>query len=159
MKHPLRKPVRRVRTKREYAPTRSAIARHFTAYPVIGLPFKVRVYISPTRRHMQKAAEFITGFPDPEDFHGMVRHYMSKVTGRYVVRPRHVVADMFLNASDLRHNANEIIAHECGHAGMAWARLCKANLSTMDGEEVLCYAIGVLHKQIIGFGYGMGIWK
>lgn len=90
---------------------------------------------------------------------GLVQHYFSRATGRYVVRPGQLIAQMFLNATDLRTHPGEIIAHECTHAGMAWARLRKANLARMPGEEVLCYAVGRMVPQVNRICYTMGIFR
>ncbi len=90
---------------------------------------------------------------------GLVQHWLSRVDGRYVVRPQLMVARMYLNMDDLRKQPGEIIAHECTHAGMAWARLQKANLDHMPGEEVLCYAVGKMVEQVNRIGHAIGIWK
>jgi hypothetical protein len=89
---------------------------------------------------------------------GLVQRYSSRVTGRPVVRPGLVFARMYLNAKDLRERPSEIIAHECAHAGMAWAELRKADLSKMPGEEVMCYAVGVLTAQVNSIAHRTGVW-
>ncbi len=149
-----REPARRVT-----GPTRSAIARRWLIKPDLDKPFVVELYISPTRKHMHTAANHIDGQNERPDFAGMVRHYSSRATGRKVVLPGQIIAKMFLNADDIRKNGGEIVAHECTHAGMAWSRLRKAQLSVMPGEEVLCYAVGVLAKQVNRICYKMGIWR
>jgi hypothetical protein len=90
---------------------------------------------------------------------GAVRSYSSKTNGRNVVRPGHVIASMYLNVADMHRNGGEIISHECTHAGMAWARLRNANLARMVGEEVLCYAVGRMTKQVIRIGHMTGAWQ
>lgn len=65
---------------------------------------------------------------------------------------------MFLNVRDLRDRPSEIVAHECAHAAMAWARLQHARLWRMDGEEVLCYAVGHLVKQVNRVCFAHGVW-
>lgn len=55
---------------------------------------------------------------------------------------------MFLNAADLGVAPAEIVAHECGHAAMAWARQQKSNLKQGEGEEVMCYALGRMTQTL-----------
>ena len=92
------------------------------------------------------------------DCMGLVRHWFSRVSGRYTIRPRGMVARMYLNVADLKNKPGEIISHECTHAGMAWARLRRANLREMDGEEVLCYAVGAMVRQVNTACYAHGVW-
>lgn len=95
------------------------------------------------------------------DTEGLVRTYWNRVSGRQVTRPAaqgRVVARMFLNLHGLRKRPSEIVAHECAHAGMAYARHCRANLSVMPGEEVLCYAVGRLVKQLNRVCYAHRVW-
>lgn len=146
--------------KRSKLPARCAIGRRWLVKPDRSKPFCVELFISPTRKHMHRVMLAKCGIEERDPrCAGLVRHYFSTVTGRYVVRPGQIIARMFLNAADLRATPGEIIAHECTHAGMAWARLRKAKLSGMDGEEVLCYAVGVMVAQVNHIGYSMGIWK
>jgi hypothetical protein len=90
---------------------------------------------------------------------GLVRHWTSKIGARHIVRPGMIIARMYLNVPDLRAKPGEIVSHECTHAGMAWARLRKANLRVMPGEEVLCYAVGRMVAQVNSIGYAMGVWQ
>lgn len=68
-------------------------------------------------------------------------------------------ARMFLNVKDLKARPSEIVAHECGHAAMAWARLQRANLRQMLGEEVMCYALGRLVAQVNRVCFASGAWS
>lgn len=89
---------------------------------------------------------------------GLVKHYTDSITGAFVYRPGGMVARMYLNVRDLRERPSEIVAHECGHAAMAWARLRGANLRRMPGEEVMCYALGRLVSQVNRCCYASGVW-
>lgn len=89
---------------------------------------------------------------------GLVKHYTDSITGAFVYRPRGMVARMYLNTKDLRERPSEIVAHECGHAAMAWARLRGANLRRMPGEEVMCYALGRLVSHVNRCCYAAGVW-
>lgn len=136
-------------------------ARVFRVYPSDSASLVVEVHISRTQRHMR--GEIIRFSPSGEkdgfvDTAGLVRTYYDMITGRQVVRPGGVIARMFLNAQDLRARPSEIVSHECTHAGMAWARHKKANIGVMPGEEVLCYAVGLLVKQVNRVCYAHGVW-
>jgi hypothetical protein len=63
-----------------------------------------------------------------------------RLTGKFAV--------MWLNADDVRANPAEVVSHECVHAAMRHAMNRKADLSHMDGEEVLAYTQGCLFRQI-----------
>jgi len=145
--------------KRQRLALRDARATIHYVHPDPDMPHVVQLFMSPTRQHMratiyQKEGDW-AACPRTA---GMVRHYNSKVTGRHVVRPGLIIARMFLNAVDLRRNGMEIISHECGHAGMAWARLRSANLRHMEGEEVMCYAVGRMARQVNWIGQAHKIW-
>lgn len=151
--------AKRQQVKRIQVPTRAAWARRWLIQPEPGKPFSVELFISPTRKHMHRIIGMKTGNAERDRrCMGLVQHYFSRVTGRYVVRPGQRIAQMFLNAADLRCQPGEIISHECTHAGMAWARLRKANLASMPGEEVLCYAVGRMVPQVNRICYSMGIF-
>lgn len=122
------------------------------------MPYVVQVFISPSPRHMYATVQFMGSKQVDNDFSGMVRSYTSTITGRPVTRPRFIVARMFLNAKSLRQDPGEIISHECAHAGMAWARLRKANLAEMQGEEVMCYATGRMFNQVNTFAHLLRVW-
>lgn len=70
-------------------------------------------------------------------------HYSKsgRLTGRF--------ACIWLNVPDLQSGASEIISHEATHAAMRHAVNRSADLSKMEGEEVLCYAVGVLTRAIV----------
>jgi len=149
-----RVPMRRIRA------MLGAIGRRWLIQPEPGRPFHVELFISPNPKHMRKMIDMKTGENETDlRCMGLVKHYFSRATGRYVVRPGQIVAHMFLNAADLRRHPGEIIAHECTHAGMAWVRLQKANLAKMPGEEVLCYAVGRMVPQVNHICYAMGIFR
>lgn len=141
--------------------SRSLPARVFRVYPDPSLPFVVEVRIARTRRHMREEMRRIDHAKgddlDPRCM-GLVRHWMSIPTGRLVYRPRGLVARMYLNVPDLREKPSEIVSHECTHAGMAWARLRRANLAHMPGEEVLCHAVGQLVRQVNSACYAHQVW-
>lgn len=69
------------------------------------------------------------------------------------------IAVMFLNVADLHKNPSEIIAHECTHAAMRHATNRKVDLSVMEGEEVLCYAVGHLTREIVNRCHKLKIFK
>lgn len=117
------------------------------------LGYRVKVYVSPTRLQMRTTIRYIEGsWKACARTMGMVCSTSGKAGGRQIV------ARMFLNVADLRRQGTEIISHECTHAGMAWVRLRGANLQHMPGEEVLCYAVGRMTKQVIRIGHMQRIW-
>lgn len=123
--------------------------------------FIVEVRIARTRRLMRhEMARFGCNDVDAKT-QGLVRSYYSSVTRhqRPVAVRSWVIARMFLNRKDLTKRPSEIVAHECTHAGMAWARHRRANLAVMPGEEVLCYAVGELVKQVNRICYAAKVWK
>lgn len=149
----------RVRKKAERLPVRLAIAQHFTLRPDPVMPHVVQLFISPDNRHMRKVSEFKDGHADLcAETMGAVRTFRNRITGKPVVRPGLVVARMFLNKRDIQARGSEIAAHECGHAAMAWARLRRADLATMDGEETMCYALGRMHRQLINLFWRIGVY-
>ena len=89
---------------------------------------------------------------------GLVRHYITRCTRRRVALAGGVVARMYLNRRDLRERPSEIVAHECTHAGMAWARFRGESLRNMRSEEVLCYATGRMVAQVNRIGYAEGVF-
>jgi hypothetical protein len=90
---------------------------------------------------------------------GLVRSWHSPRLRRAgITRARHLVARMYLNVRDLRDRPSEIVAHECTHAGMAYARLRCANLGYMAGEEVLAHAVGRLVREVNKCCYAAGVW-
>jgi hypothetical protein len=142
--------------------SRSLPGRVFRVHPDPSLPFVVEVRVARTRRHMREEMRRVdnaTGDDLDPRCMGQVRRWMSKITGCLCYRPRGIVARMYLNVRDLRDKPSEIVSHECAHAGMTWARLRGANLSRMDGEEVLCYAVGHLVRQVNSACFAHGVWK
>lgn len=69
-----------------------------------------------------------------------------------------IVARVYLNKRDLRCSPGEIISHECTHAGMGYARLERANLKYMRGEEVLAHAVGRMVAQLNRVCYAEKVW-
>lgn len=158
------KPQRRKRERVERTVARPRLypARRYRVKPDPSRPFFVLLLLARDRRRMREAINWHDGSAAAADVErecmGMVRHYMSRVTGRLVVRPGQVIARMFLNVRDLRARPSEIVSHECGHAAMAWARLRGANLRRMAGEEVMCYALGRLVAQVNRICFAHGVW-
>lgn len=155
-----RRPVKRKRErrdkpeKRQRIPARASRAQVHYVKPDPDLPYSVKVYMSPTRVQMRTTIRYIEGsWKACKRTMGMVCSTDGKAGGRQIV------ARMFLNAADLRQNAMEIISHECTHAGMAWARLRRANLRHMPGEEVLCYAVGRMARQVNRIFHISGLWQ
>lgn len=137
-------------------------SRVFRVRPDPDRPFHVEVRIAGSRRRMREEMGRLEGAKAIEgpDCMGLVRSYYAKRTRRdAVIRPGGMVARMFLNVRDLRAKPGEIVSHECTHAGMAWARLQRADLKRMPGEEVLCYAVGRMVAQINRIGYAHGVWR
>ena len=138
---------------------RATAARVFRIHPDPLRPFVVEVRLARNRRHMREEMLRIDGHREGVDTQGLVRHWFSKIDrDRFAIRPRGIVARMYLNTKDLRDRPSEIVAHECTHAGMAWARLAKANLRNMSGEEVLCHAVGQMVKQVNYHLYAFGVF-
>lgn len=163
----MKKPVKRLTPrrakpeKRVRVPSRLSIATRHLIQPDESRPFYVALLLSPSRRQMLATIKF-TGAPshanDPRTM-GMVRKYTSHADGRPVVRPGQIIAHMYLNGDDLRADASNILPHECTHAAMAWATLQKANLKNMEGEEVLCHAVGEMSRRVNQIAHMMGVWK
>lgn len=147
------------REKWQRLPIRMTRAQIHYIRPDPDKPHRVQVYISPTRLHMRQTVKFRSnGSEACLDTMGMVRRYSSRIDGRSTVRPGLIVARMFLNADDLREHPSEITSHECGHAAMAWARLRRADLSEMPGEEVMCYALGHMNRQLCNLLYRIRVF-
>ncbi len=159
---PKKKPARRQRQRvdRLAPPNKSMPGRKFRVYPEPGRPHVVEVHVARNSRHMR---EDIRRLYDPKwsctRTEGMLASWRSKIDRRPVIRPGQVVARMFLNVQALRRRPGEIVSHECTHAGMAWARLRRANLRFMEGEEVLCYAVGRMVEQVNRCLYTMGAFR
>ena len=80
-------------------------------------------------------------------------HYSKsgRLTGRFAI--------IWMNTVDLQSRATEIIAHEATHAAMRHATNRRADLSAMDGEEVLCYAVGKITRGIVNGCHKHGVFK
>lgn len=142
---------------------RTRPGRVFRLKPDEALPFVVELRIARDRRRMREAMDFHDGTKAADaierDCMGLVRTWHSprlRLAG--ITRPRMLVARIYLNERDLRDRPSEIVAHEATHAGMGWARLRRAQLGHMPGEEVLCHAVGVLVKQINRACYAHRVW-
>lgn len=61
---------------------------------------------------------------------------------------RHVVARVYMNVKDIRREPVDLPIHELGHAALAYARYRRADLKTIEGEEVACYALGRMAAQL-----------
>jgi hypothetical protein len=159
------KPQKRKRAKvdRRVHRDRTRPGRVFRVRPDPVSPVVVEIRITKDRRRMREAMEFHDG-RELADWcetkcMGLVRSWHSPRTGRHTVtRNRHLLARMYLNERDLRYRPSEIVAHECTHAGMAWARLRRANLRVMPGEEVLCHGVGRLVSQVNRVCFAHGVW-
>lgn len=127
-----------------------------------GTPFAVELRVSRTRRLMHNEIQRISGSGDLPDrrTEGQCSSWHTNYTRveRPVLRSRFLVAVIFVNAQDLRRNAAEVLAHECTHAGMAWARYRRANLAVMADEEILAHAVGHLHWQACHAMVLAGVW-
>jgi len=100
-----------------------------------------------------------------------------KTTGRPTInKPRRVVARIYVDKQTLmRMGAPEILAHECTHAGVAWARFRGAKIDERsnrqrvgkpigervanDDEELLCYAVGRLVQRLNNWLYAQGLYE
>lgn len=65
-------------------------------------------------------------------------------------------ARMYLSIPILRKHGIEIVAHECGHAALAWARHRKADLER-DEENDFAYPLGLMVNEILAAIYRHGI--
>lgn len=139
-------------------PKRSMPARVFRVRPDESLPFVVEVRIARHRRHMNEEMRRLDRHVEHPRTQGMLRSWHSILRGCAVIRPGGVIARMYLNTVDLRARPSEIVSHECTHAGMAWARLRRAKLEDMAGEEVLCHAVGALVRQVNRICFAHGVW-
>jgi hypothetical protein len=159
------RPAKRKRQRAELQVHRDRLraCRTFRIRPDPKLPFVVQLRLASSPRRMREQVRFDDGDEDGlrtgNDYAGLVRSWFGPRTRRAaVVRPRQIVARMYLNARNLRDKPSEIVAHECTHAALAWARFRMANLSVMDGEEVACFAAGHLVRQVNIACYASGVW-
>lgn len=151
-------------TKRQ-KPTKTAktnprsFSRRFEVKPDPALPYIVEVRIARSRAHMRGEMMRIDGHTDDPRTEGLCRHWYDRRSGQTIARPRGIVARIYLNAQGLSGRPSEITSHECCHAAMAWARFKRANLHYMEGEEVMCYALGRLVAQVNRICYAAGAFK
>jgi hypothetical protein len=139
-------------------PTRSLPARRVRVHPDPRRPFVVEVRIARNRRHMHEEIRRLDRQDEDPRTQGMVRCWYSTLRWRPLIRPRGVIARMYLNVADLRRRPSEIVSHEATHAGLAWGRLQRANLDRMAGEEIVCHAVGQLMRQINHHCFALGVW-
>jgi hypothetical protein len=154
------RPQRRTRVKvvRLTHANRSLPARRVRVHPDPRRPFVVEVRIARNRRHMHEEIRRLDRQDEDPRTQGMVRSWHSTLQQQPVIRPRGVIARMYLNVSDLRRRPSEIVSHECTHAGLAWGRLQRANLRRMEGEEIVCHAVGQLVRQINHHCFAQKVW-
>lgn len=163
------KPAKRQRVKREPRIHRERLfpARVFRVHPNPYAPFIVEVRLARDRRRMREAISYMgdpaTAASLGRDVMGMVRSWECKRTRRAgIMKSRGLVARMFLNVVDLRNHPSTIVPHECGHAAMAWGRTrgvsVRSAMHSMDHEEIICYAVGDLVRQINQVCFAAGVW-
>ena len=152
---------KRVRVERRVHRDRLHAGRVFRVKPNPREPFIVEVRLARDGRRMRDLMNFHDG---PElaagrECMGLVRTWHSPRTRRAgITRCRQLVARMYLNVRDLRDRPSEIVAHECTHAAMGYARLKRANLGYMVGEEVLAHAVGQLVRQVNAACFASEVW-
>ncbi len=119
----------------------------------------VEVRIVRSRVHLAESIrqQGLTAPPAWQQTHGCVQSFNSRF-GRPAYVNGRIVAQMWLCAKDVQSNPADLIAHECGHAAMAWARLRAANLGKMPGEEVMCYALVRMANQVNRALHAYGLW-
>ena len=155
----MRKPPKRIRKAHPLLPrSRVPPARKHRISPDPSRLYVVELHIAKDRRHMRSLAHMAHDPLEPECM-GLVRHYLTKTNRRRVCIAGGVVARMYLNRKDLRARPGDIVAHECTHAGMAWAKFRGEGLRNMRSEEVLCYATGRMVAQVNRICYAEGVWK
>lgn len=147
------KPERRVRRKAErpLALARVMPARRYRVWPdAARFPhLVVEVRLCRDMRRLRQAYRWSCD-PEPKQLvGGGVESWHIVQSGRPVLQRGGVVARLYLNRREVMERWTEVPAHECGHAAMAWARWCRANLAEMPGEEVMCYALGRMTAQLM----------
>lgn len=155
---------KRIKVERAVHRNRLSAGRVHRVYPDPSRPFVVEVRIARDGRRMRGLMNFHDGeklaASCERNCMGLVRTWHHPMTRRAgVVRARNIVARMYLNVRDLQARPSEIVAHECAHAGMGWARLQRANLDVMPGEEVLAYAVGHLVRQVNRVCFAERVWS
>lgn len=161
-KRPKLQKRKRMKRERVVPPEKLSVGRVFRVKPDPSAPFIVEIRIARDNRRMRGLMHVHDGKELAESTErecmGLVRTWHWKQSGTARVRPRQLVARVYLNERDLRARPSEIVAHECGHAAMGWARLKRAHLGAMEGEEVMCYALGRLVAQVNRVCYAHGVW-
>jgi hypothetical protein len=156
---------RRVKRKRakvmhKQADQERVFARRWSLDPDPGRPFKVELRIARTRHLMRTEVMRLQGNHKDvgPECRGAVLHYVHKFGHKHRVVRGQCVAVMYLNAKDIKDDGANIIAHECTHAGLAYARNRRADLAKMPGEEVAAYAVGFMMRQACKIAHQMQIW-
>lgn len=146
---PRRKDHHRRRKVPRLKPSGAWPARVFRILPDPARPyFHVEVRVHRTPGLMHREARRLDGGDADGDWAGLCRTWHSRrLRQSGVTRPRGLVARIYLNVRELQRRPSEIVSHECAHAAMGWARIRRANLRVMPGEEVMCYALGKLVAQ------------
>jgi hypothetical protein len=160
------KPQKRMRKKVERLVARERLmaGRVHRVKPNPNEPYIVEVRLARDRLRMRQLMSYHDG-PELDaeverECGGLVRTWYGKRTKTPgLVRPRFMVARMYLNVKDLQDRPSEIVAHECTHAAMGYARLKRAHLGYMHGEEVLAYAVGHLTREVNNVCYAAGVWR
>lgn len=152
--------VKRVRAKvvHKQADKERVFARRWLLEPEPGRPFRVELRVARTRHLMRTEMLRLHGTAVEAECRGAVNHFVHKFGHKHRVIPRQRVAVMHLNAKDIQEDGANIIAHECTHAGLAYARNRRANLDHMPGEEVAAYAVGYMMRQVCAIARQMRIW-
>lgn len=154
--------VKRKRTKviHKLANRERVAARRWVIPIEPGRPFKMELRIARTAHLMRTEVMRLHG-PGKDmgpECRGAVLHYVHRFGHKHRVVRNQVVCVMYLNAKDIQDDGANIIAHECTHAGLAYARNRRANLDHMPGEEVAAYAVGRLTREVCAIARHMRIW-
>ena len=154
--------VKRVRAKIIHRPANQerVFARRWSLEPEPGRPFKVELRVARTRHLMRTEVMRLHGKHKDvgPECRGAVLHYRHRFGDKHRVVQGQKVAIMYLNVHDIRDDGANIIAHECTHAGLAYARNRHADLAQMPGEEVAAYAVGYMVRQACVIARHMKIW-
>lgn len=125
--------------------------RRFRLHPLPADRLVLDLRVSRTRRLMHADVLRTEGqaLANRSECMGMVKAWHHRIGGAARTLAGQVYARMYLNLQDLQHHPEEIITHECTHAALAWARLHRLDLRQEAGEELLCYANGLLTAQVV----------
>lgn len=163
-RHPakVKRLVKRTRTKviHKQAARERVAARRWVIAIESGRPFKMELRIARTAHLMRTEVMRLHG-PGKDmgpNCRGAVLHYVHRFSHKHRVVRGQVVCVMYLNAKDIQDDGANIIAHECTHAGLAYARNRRVNLDDMPGEEVAAYAVGRLTREVCAIARQMRIW-